>query len=160
MKVEVDYGPKVKIPEPHTTFQEVENELRRMMGPVRDRIVSAARGPIPRRSGRTAAATYGRVVQSQRGFAVRVANTTNAHHLRFLQGGTGRYGPRRRKIPLDKRGFVNGRRPSGKGMRPQKTISKMFKAVWDGPVPDAQRRLRQAWEEATLRIWNDAGAGR
>lgn len=144
------FGPKVKLPNPHTVFGEMENRMRQKAAGERDRIVGSVRAEIPRRTGRTAAATTGRVTTSSRGMAIQVSNHVNAHHLRFLQTGTGRYGPRRRKIPVDRRGFIKQSgalgRPSGKGFRSRQTLRKIMKAAWHD-VGVTSREMRRLWEE-------------
>lgn len=152
-------GPKTRMPEPATFAGEVDNRLRAVADEARDRVVQTMRAEIPFRTGATRAATTGRVAQERRGFKIVVSNRINAHHLRFLQTGTGRYGPRRRKIPVRKRGYIPsaGIRPSGKGMRSQKVMSRMVKAAYrkGGPASEAAKQMREIW----LAVANDIYRG-
>lgn len=148
--IEVDHtGPKVKLPEPATTFGKIDNGLRSHAGVTRDRIVRTSRRQISHRTGRTAADTVGVVRRTSRGFRVGLENRKSAHILRFLDGGTGSKRPGGKRIAKNRRGVLpGGIRPSGRGQRPQRTISKIFFAINTQVMPWALDTMEAEWRKA------------
>jgi hypothetical protein len=139
-------------PNPSTIVEHVERGARAGMADAGALLESGIRGRTPTRTGAAAGAVHARVSRTASGLQLRVAPDNKLHPSsdrstsrklpnsiiwRFLEKGTGNYGPLRRRIPLSKRGLVGAggavRRPSGHGFAGRHIFTKAADEL-DGPV--------------------------
>lgn len=157
---EVEYRPPATLPpDPDQVAAAVISELQAGAEQSTESLRAAAISGFPRKSGRTAASIKARARQTDDGYDIELdAGTpgrsgTRAHVVRFLERGTGERGPRGRRIPKRKRGYIPSHdlSPTGRGQRPQRAWTLALKRAWKARHAEAAR-MGEAWERALERL--------